>query len=91
MSNQDGVSKALRDWIAPDTWNKGHSNDRNRFYKFVDELCGAKYMDEVVLRGMIINEIRSHHPNFNSDAMKGIVNARVRTAREIYDYVMHVV
>ena len=78
--------KAMAAWMASDTWHTLHPLDMGRYYDFVTALCDERFMDEVLIRQTIQEQIENHPPILNSEAKEELVDQFVQLTARIYCY-----
>ncbi len=90
MEWSDSTLEAMRRWLGPDTWHKGHPIDDGRFCVFVACVWNDEHgiWDEPLARERIRNEAVRLHPRCN-DLAAEVAERRVSEGATILDFLAH--
>jgi hypothetical protein len=86
MELKPETSKALDQWLGPETWHTNHALDMRRFYDFVDRYSAehGTIIDEVAVKEEVLR--RLHARGNATEAMERIIEMRISLALNILDF-----
>ncbi len=92
MAWSDQTNKALQQWLAPETWYKGHPLDDARFSVFVASVWNDEHSiwDEPQTREIITKKAIQLHPKFDAEHAKKEAESRVSEGKAILQFLLHV-
>ena len=84
MILQPETSRALGNWLGPDTWHTDHHTDWDRWYDFVDQYQRehGNTIDEVALRDHIAHEAKCD----GDEEFAQIIAQRISVMYRILDF-----